>query len=45
MSHYAQFIWPAYGLSAVGLGGAAILVWLAYVRAVERLAALERDGE
>ncbi|HEY1630437.1 MAG TPA: heme exporter protein CcmD [Rhizomicrobium sp.] len=42
MSHYAQFIWPAYGASAVGLGGAVILVWLAYARAVARLAAVER---
>jgi heme exporter protein D len=41
MSGYAAFVWPAYGVSALGLGSATALVWLAYRRAVKRLASLE----
>jgi heme exporter protein CcmD len=43
MGGYAQYVWPAYAASVVGLGAAIILVWLAYERALARLATLERD--
>lgn len=43
MGGYAAFVWPAYAVSAVGLGAAAILVWLAYKRAAARVASLERQ--
>lgn len=42
MGGYAAFVWPAYAVSALGLGGAATVVWLAYRRAVARVASLER---
>ncbi|MGH6870752.1 MAG: heme exporter protein CcmD [Rhizomicrobium sp.] len=42
MGGYAAFVWPAYGATALGLTGAVALVWLAYRRAVARLAALDR---
>jgi heme exporter protein D len=42
MGGYAAFVWPAYGVSALGLGSATALVWLAYRRAAKRVVALER---
>ena len=44
MGGYAAYVWPAYGASAAGLGAAVALVWFAYRRARDRLAALERGG-
>ena len=43
MGGYAQFVWPAYGASFVGLGAAVALVWRGYRRAQARLVQLERD--
>ena len=41
MGGYAAFVWPAYGVSVVVLGGAIIGTWRAYAGAKARLAALE----
>ena len=41
MGGYAAFIWPAYGISALLLGGAVALTVRAYRRARAQLAALE----
>jgi heme exporter protein CcmD len=41
MGVYAVYIWPAYGVSAVGLIGATLWTVLAWRRAKARLAALE----
>jgi heme exporter protein D len=42
MGGYAAFVWPAYGVSLLLLGAAALLTWRAYTRAQARLAALEK---
>lgn len=44
MSPYAAFVWGAYGLSALVLGGLTIGVWRRAGRAARRLASLERDA-
>ncbi len=44
MGGYAAYVWPAYGASAIGLGGAVVLVWRAYRRVTARLARLERGS-
>jgi heme exporter protein D len=41
MGGYAQFIWPAYGISVLGLAGAIIWTWRAYNQAKVRLKLLE----
>ena len=41
MGKYAAFVWPAYGVSALGLVAAVALTLSAYARAKKRLAALE----
>ena len=41
MGGYAAFIWPAYGVSALGLGVAVIWTLKAYADAKARLKALE----
>jgi heme exporter protein D len=41
MGGYAAYVWPAYGISAVGLAAAAALVLRAHARARAALAALE----
>jgi len=33
MGGYAAFVWPAYGITALGLGGAVLLSVRAYFRA------------
>lgn len=43
MGAYAQFIWPAYGISALGLGAAILLTWRGWRLAKSRLAALEKE--
>lgn len=43
MGKYAAFIWPAYGISALGLGVAAALTLSAYARAKRKLRALEKS--
>ena len=42
MGGYAQFIWPAYGASALGVGGLVLWCWLAWRAAKGKLEALER---
>ena len=42
MGKYAVFVWPAYGISAVGIVAAALLTLRAYHRAKARLSAIER---
>jgi len=44
MGGYAAFVWPAYGVSVAGIGGAIVLTLRSYARAKARLAAIERDG-
>lgn len=41
MGGYAQFVWPAYGTTALGLGLAIFLTLRRYTQAKARLAALE----
>jgi heme exporter protein D len=41
MGKYAAYVWPAYGVSLLGLGLAVVFTWTAYERAKRRLAALE----
>ena len=41
MGKYAAYVWPAYGVSLLGLGIAAGLTLSAYARAKRRLAALD----
>jgi heme exporter protein D len=41
MGGYAIYVWPAYGISFLGLSGAALLTIRAYLRARAQLAALE----
>ena len=43
MGKYAAYVWPAYGVSFLGLGLAAVFTWSAYARAKRRLAALETN--
>ncbi|HEX3809131.1 MAG TPA: heme exporter protein CcmD [Rhizomicrobium sp.] len=42
MGGYATYVWPAFGVTFVGLAAAILLTLVAYHRAVARLAALER---
>jgi heme exporter protein CcmD len=42
MGAYGVYIWPAYGVSALALAGAAIWTLAAWRRAKARLAALEK---
>jgi heme exporter protein CcmD len=43
MGKYAAFVWPSYGISALGIVAAVVLSLHAYRRAKTRLAALERN--
>jgi len=40
---YAEFIWPAYAVSALGLIGATVWTLAAWRKAKTRLAMLEKD--
>ena len=45
MGGYAAFVWPAYGVSFVGVGA---MIWLTlsdYAKAKQQLAQLERDDK
>jgi heme exporter protein CcmD len=44
MGKYAAFVWPAYGISAVGIIIAVVLTLRAYYRARARLTTSRRDG-
>jgi heme exporter protein CcmD len=41
MGKYAAFVWPAYGVSVIGIAAAIIITLSAYRTAKARLAALE----
>ena len=41
MGGYAVYVWPAYGISLIGLAGASLLTIRAYRRARVQLSALE----
>jgi heme exporter protein CcmD len=41
MGKYAAYVWPAYGVSLLGIGLAVVFTWTAYARAKRRLADLE----
>jgi heme exporter protein CcmD len=41
MGKYAAYVWPAYGVSVLGIGLAVVFTWAAYARAKRRLAVLE----
>jgi heme exporter protein CcmD len=41
MGKYAAYVWPAYGVSVLGIGAAIWLTLSAYRRAKQKLAALE----
>ena len=41
MGKYAAYVWPAYGVTVLGIGAAIILTLSAYARAKKKLAALE----
>ena len=41
MGGYAIYVWPAYGISFLGLVGAGLLTIRAYLRAQAQLVALE----
>ena len=45
MGGYAAFVWPAYGMAVIVLGG--LLAWSlgAYRRRQRELASLQREGE
>jgi heme exporter protein CcmD len=43
MGGYAVFVWPAYAVSLIGVGGIAILTLRDYGRAKRHLAELESD--
>ncbi len=38
---YAVFVWPAYGVSIIGIVAAIAIVWRGYAQSKARLAALE----
>jgi heme exporter protein D len=44
MGGYAAFVWPAYGVSAVGIAAAILITARSYRRAKSRLAAIERGA-
>ena len=41
MGKYAAYVWPAYGVSVLGIGAAVVLTLSAYARAKRKLATLE----
>jgi heme exporter protein D len=44
MGGYAAFVWPAYGVSVIGIGCAIALTLRSYARAKVLLAKIEQDG-
>lgn len=43
MGGYAPFVWPAYGITLIGLGAAIALTLRSYARAKAMFAELERE--
>jgi len=44
MGGYAGFVWPAYGVTAIVLGGLALVSWRRYRRSGDTLACLQKPG-
>jgi heme exporter protein CcmD len=44
MGKYAAYVWPAYGASVLGIGGAIIWTLKSYRSAKQRLREAESDG-
>lgn len=44
MGGYAAYVWPAYGISILGIGAAIALTWRGYTQARSLLEKIERDG-
>jgi len=42
MGGYGGFVWPAYGVTLIGLGAIIIFTWRAYQRAKAHLAVVEK---
>jgi heme exporter protein D len=42
MGEYARFVWPAYGIAALVLGGLALISWRRHRRSIATLARLDR---
>jgi heme exporter protein D len=45
MGKYAAVVWPAYGISAIGIVAAVLLTLRAYRRAKARLSAIEQNAK
>ena len=43
MGGYAAYVWPAYGISILGIAVAIALTWRGYARARSLLGKIERD--
>ncbi len=43
MGGYAVFVWPAYGIAAIVLGGLAVHSWWRHRQSTRRLARLQHD--
>jgi heme exporter protein D len=44
MGGYAGFVWPAYGVTAIVMGGLALVSWRRYRRSGHALARLQQPG-
>jgi len=44
MGGYAAYVWPAYGVSVVGIGSAIAITWCGYARAKAALDKIEREN-
>ena len=44
MGGYAAFVWPAYAIATLVLGGLAIYAWRRYRRSLDRLARVQRGN-
>lgn len=45
MGKYAAFVWPAYGISAIGIIAAVLLTLRAYHSAKAQLSAIEQNAK
>jgi heme exporter protein D len=45
MGGYAAYVWPAYGVSFIGIASAVVLTIRSYTRAKARLARIEAESE
>jgi heme exporter protein CcmD len=44
MGKYAAYVWPAYGVSILGIGATIVWTLRSYGRAKRRLSEIENDG-